>query len=164
MILGVDIGTRQDHTALVWLEDWDITRVERWPLGIEYPEIISRLRPLIKAADHTYLDESGVGDPVCSTLQGAGLAITGIRIIGRGNGKRAGSNWTVPKRLLVQALLQALGRIQITAPDPGRSALRSELIAFNQLTGRHTRFEAKSGKHDDLVIAAALAVFGRISS
>ena len=89
--------------------------------------------------------------------------MTGIRITGSGNGKRSGDVWTVPKQLLVNSLLQSLTRkqLKITAPEPGRSALRNEMVHFIRLAGKRAKYEACTGEHDDLVLAAALAVLGK---
>lgn len=162
MIVGIDIGTRSDHTAVAWLDDWNLCRIERWPLGMEYPEIIARLEPVIAESDHTYMDASGVGDPVFSTLSSPKL--TGIRITG-GRKATKGDIWTVPKSMLVNTLLQAVSRqkLRITAPEPGRSLLRNEMVQFTQYAGKHPKYEARAG-HDDLVLSACLVVFGKLTS
>lgn len=159
MIIGIDVGTRQDHTAITWLDNWKINRIERLPLGLEYPVIIERLRPLILCAEHAFIDAGGVGDPVCSTLQADYPQLIGIKITAGSSAATSGNSWTVPKALLMQTFLHGLStRVKITAVDPGRSQLRDELLAFQHQGG--TRSGAKSGKHDDLVLSAALAVFG----
>lgn len=160
MILGIDIGTRRDHTAIAFLENWKLNRLEQFPLGLEYPEIIERLRPLIRGAEHAFIDAGGVGDPVCSTLSCEFQNLTGIKITAGRNAKLTGRNWTVSKQLLINTFLQSMsrGKLKITAVDPGRSLLRDELLAFQHQGG--AKSGAKAGSHDDLVLSAALAVFG----
>ncbi len=157
MIIGIDIGTRADHTAIVGLDGWTITYIEKLPLGLEYPEIINRLEGLISPSDQVFLDASGVGDPVCSTLQAKGLPVTGIRITGGKKGKCFGSIWTVPKSLLLNALMQSVTRGQLKINADNRHLLKDEMLSFL------AKGEAKAGQHDDIVLAACLAVFGCVS-
>ena len=164
MIVGVDIGTRCDHTAICFLDGWTITRVEQWPLGLEYPEIIERLRPIVRNYNNrVFMDASGPGDPVVSTLQAEYTNITGIRITGGATGRQNSNIWTVPRVLLLQAFHRALAtkKLKISAPDPGRTLLKNE---FNQfIFHKNGRVEAKTGHHDDLVFSCCLAVFGKIA-
>ncbi len=79
---------------------------------------------------------------------------------------------TVPKRVLVQTLQAAFtsGRLKVAKGLPLADALLDELAAFQEkITARgHDTYAAASGKHDDLVLAVALAVWfaevrGRLS-
>jgi len=66
----------------------------------------------------------------------------------------------VGKRVLVEKLrvLLALERLHIPRRLEHAAALREELLAFEARgTGGRVSYEAASGKHDDLVMALALA-------
>ena len=165
VILGVDLAARVDSTALVWLNGWTIERIDVMPPPLEYPEIIERLREEVPKVDYAVADASGIGDPICSQLRPELPNLIGVRIIGGKRAIRKNDYWHSGKEFLVNTLLQALSRkkLKITAPDPGRSLFRKELDAFRQYAGRFNKFEAVRGKaHDDVVIAAALAVFGKV--
>ncbi len=70
----------------------------------------------------------------------------------------------VPKRALVRPLVAALeaGRLKVARGLPAGEALVRELRAFRrQVSAKgHDTYEG-AGEHDDLVIAAALAVWWR---
>ncbi len=71
--------------------------------------------------------------------------------------------WRVPKQVLVGALVTAIenDRLQIASGLRYAAALVRELQAFRrQVTGAgRAAYGAETGAHDDLVIAAALAVW-----
>jgi hypothetical protein len=108
-----------------------------------------------------------VGAAVVDMLRGsAGLTFDAVTITGGDTQSKAGyGNYRVPKRDLVgglQVLLQS-GRLKIASSLEHAETLRAELLNFrvkiNLATG-HDSYEAwREGDHDDLVLAAALAVW-----
>ena len=163
-IVGIDIGRVADHTAVVVLKDWNVTLIEQFPLGLEFKDITGQLDKYCQRADWAFVDQSGVGDPVVEHLRDThGTKIIGIRITGGKTARTGGRQWRVGKGMLMEYLMRALiEKIKVTAPDPGRTQLREELKDFEQYQGRTLKWGAKPGSHDDIVLALALAVVGKV--
>lgn len=205
--LGIDLGTRQDYTAVCVTErseDRFIVRsIQRLPLGLSYPAIgeriaeihagvLTRRREAIlraKTADKGSFGEglpsladlsrrahetvwmladcTGVGRPVVDALRLlpglAGASICGVTITA-GDGCAVDVNepeGTVSKSYLISRtqVLAQQGRIRLPRTAEAR-ALVDELLAFEiRITDdAHMVSGARTGKHDDLVIALALSV------
>jgi hypothetical protein len=180
--IGVDPGQQVDPTAIAVvrrvetydsLPTFQCGYLERLPLGTPYPGIIWRVRELL--ANPTFagraevvVDATGVGMPVADMFEASpgiynltSVVITaGFDVIPPCPGKKSHS---VPKLTLIAAVQALLhdGRLQIAAQLPDAEALKSELLDFRATVnemGRWT-FGARVGKHDDLVLALALAVW-----
>ena len=177
--LGLDLGQKRDHSAVVVVERIDHRRafqgtafekllvryVERMPLGMPYPRIVERVKEIVRCGEldgncALAVDATGVGAPVVDMLRAArlGCDLTPVVITG---GERGVSRWSVPKRDLmaeVQVMLEngqlRVGRLKET----GR--LVRELVDMKRsvnATGRVRMGADGYGEHDDLVIALALA-------
>ena len=108
------------------------------------------------------IDATGVGRPVLDMMRAAGLDPVAVSITGGRSASFDGDTWRVPKRMLVRALAAALeaGRLKVARDLPLAGALLAELRAFRrQISKRGHDSYAGAGAHDDLVIAAALAVW-----
>ena len=166
MILGIDLGSRADHTALVWLDGWNVVRAERWPLGVEYRDIIEQLLPLIEKADCVGVDGTGLGDPIVSLLREKRPGIFSVRFTGGMRARRDGHDWYTSKSILTNGVYQAMarGKLKVTCPEPGREQLRCEMLNFSQKAAKHGRSKYEAGQgHDDLVAALSIAVFLRLT-
>ena len=109
------------------------------------------------------IDYTGVGKPVFDMFERCGHRPIGVTITAGGEVKREGSICSVPKLVLisgVQALLHS-GRLKIRKDLPEVPALISELQDFRaEVTDSgYWRFGARAGKHDDLVLAMAIALW-----
>jgi phage FluMu gp28-like protein len=152
-----------------------IRHLERFR-DVRYPEVSERVKRLLLAPplqknSKLVVDATGVGAAVVDMLRGsaggsAGLNFDAVVITGGDTQSMAGhGNYRVPKRDLVgglQVLLQS-GRLKIASSLEHAETLRAELLNFrvkiNLQTG-HDSYEAwREGDHDDLVLAAALAVW-----
>src|SRR5437868_1107895 len=101
--IGLDLGQRQDHSAIVVVERPDPRRtyqasacdkllvrwVERVPLGTPYPMVVERVRTLTQHWElagqcAVAVDGTGVGAPVMEMLQRTqlGCEITAVTITG----------------------------------------------------------------------------------
>jgi hypothetical protein len=113
------------------------------------------------------LDATGVGGPVVDMFRASRIRadIAAIIITSGDVATRDDDRFRVPKRDLVSALMVALEGNQVTWAKtlPGRSQLEQELRDFSvQVTASgHDRYGAIDGneRHDDLVMALALAVW-----
>jgi hypothetical protein len=150
-----------------------ILGLQRLPLGASYVEQCERLavllsNPKLKDA-YVFLDATGVGKPVADLFKAAGIKHVPVWITGgREEQPHDSGGFTVPKLLLISRLQAALhsGELKIAAKLPEAAAFTRELQEFRVSwtdTG-HVQFGARQGAHDDLVLAAALAVYGATRS
>jgi hypothetical protein len=146
--------------------------IERVPLGTDYPFVTDKIAKIAEAAQANgysrttiVLDATGVGRPVVDMLKRrTGIALRAVTITG---GERASSDgpydWSVPKIDLVTSLEVVLQtrRVECVPDCPLQQDLAAELSTFDFAISErgHASFEARSGSHDDLVLALALAVY-----
>jgi hypothetical protein len=176
--IGVDLGQSQDPTAICIvrkLEEngakpvFQVGHLSRLPLGTTYPAVVSHVidllcRPQFRGKAELVIDFTGVGRPVFDMFKVQGVsAIIGVSITGGSAITNDGLIWSVPKGHLisrVQALLHDR-RLKIHSDLPDATALVNELQSFRADftdTG-YIKFNARSGAHDDLVLALAIALW-----
>jgi hypothetical protein len=172
--VGVDIGQAVDPTAIAVVSAdrtdprnpiYRCGHIERLPLHTTYPAIVSyviRLQRQLPSRSDVVIDLTGVGRPTYDLFVDQGLVPTGVTITaGHDEVKTAPHFFSVPKLTLVsrvQSMLHA-GRLLIQKDMSETLALVAELQDFRANvtdSGRWT-FGARSGAHDDLVLALALA-------
>lgn len=165
---------------------FDVVHLERFPLGTPYPAVVDRVadlirRPEIQPPAHPphllaidapsreppvlVVDATGVGLPVADLLRARGLPCKLIPVwITAGTTPSLGKGVVnVPKSVLVsvaQSLFQT-GRLRIVPTLPLAPLLREELQNFQEkiTPAANLTFEARSGQHDDLVLAVAIAAW-----
>jgi len=176
--VGVDLGQKQDHTAIAIVEKAAtlpvrllVRRVERVALGTPYPRVVEMIRDITRGAVFAgqcavVVDGTGVGAPVVDMLRASGLGceITAVTITGGERESRSGSVWvSVPKRDLIAGVQLALekGELRIARRMKEVGALVRELVDKRITAGAgmgRVRIGADGrGAHGDLVIALALA-------
>lgn len=136
--MGVDLGQRQDHTAIAvvarvetaefgmdWIRQsyaqngrivtYDVRHLERMQLGTPYFDVVERVRTLIAHPNlagrcSVAVDATGVGGPVVERLIEAGLGseLVPVTITGGDEAVRRGRMWSVPKADLMIGLLAML--------------------------------------------------------
>ena len=187
-VVGVDLGQTADPTVAAVVKRYVRTRfsniqgkeirdewygvrhLEALPLGLSYLDQAARLKrlmeaePLVGNAD-LVIDRTGVGRPVFDIFEDMGLSPWGVTITaGRTEKADGGDSWHVPKTELVGALEAKLhsGELMIPESLPEAQALKEELqdfqVRYTEATG-HARFAAREGRHDDRVLALAIAVW-----
>jgi hypothetical protein len=165
-VAGLDLARRSDHSALVLLDGerdrLTITAALRLPQA-PLREQFALIAPHLARLDLLVFDQSGLGDAAAELLPNPPPHV-GICLIGgdRPPARSApGDRLVVGKSRLIQRLGAAMrsGALTVDEHAPGRELLRRELAQFVFKPGGRgqLRFEAAHG-HDDLVIAAALAV------
>jgi len=187
--VGVDLGQSNDPTAIAIIEKefvpgggargqqkipdstkYILRHLERLPLGLSYMAQVGYVgsvmgRPPISNTEGSRLviDHTGAGRPVFDMFTHAGLAPVGITITGGDQVNSDGSRYRVPKSLLVSTLQAMLhgGQLEIAGDLPDLAALKGELQNFrvNFTAIGNMQFEARSGHHDDLVLAIAIALW-----
>ena len=144
---------------------YQVGHLERVPLGTPYPGIVAHVGRLLGKFPNPELiiDYTGVGRPVFDLFTYAGISPVGVLITGGAVEARYGATCGVPKLTLVsrlQALLHQ-GQLKIQKELSEAETLVRELQDFRvefTATG-HLTFNARAGKHDDLVLALAIAIW-----
>jgi len=165
LVAGLDLARRSDHSALVLLAAPDrltVTAALRLPQA-PLRQQFALIAPQLAGLDLLVFDQSGLGDAAVELLPKTPPHI-GVCLIGGDRPlarSEQGDRLVVGKSWLVQRLGAAMrsGALGVAEKAPGRDLLRRELAEFVFKPGArgHLRLEAARG-HDDLVIAAALAV------
>jgi hypothetical protein len=181
--LGLDLGQRQDHTAIAVAQRREVLRgyegyqfhsvavrhVERLALGTPYPAVVDRVREILGAREmagscSVTVDATGVGAPVVDLLKSArlGCEICPVTITGGDKAHQHATGWSVPKQDLMgglQVLLEQ-GELRIARNLRGARMLMRELmdVQARERSGGGQSIGAEGrGRHDDLVVALALA-------
>lgn len=180
--IAVDLGQAADYTAVVVNERAQafeagktvvhhrIRYLHRYALGTTYPTVVDSVRKLLAQLPEMpqkpelLIDQTGVGRAVGDIFREAGMHPVGISITGGSSVNRVSQyDIRVPKRELAsitQAILQT-GRIAIAHDVPFAQTLEDELSNFKvriTQTGSE-QFEGRTGVHDDLVLALAIALW-----
>ncbi len=184
LFLGLDLGQRQDHTALAVLHRYSepqpgrdpitwqprqrtrllLTHLDRVPLGVPYLAIIERVKLLTRSLHPAPItlsvDASGVGAPVVELLRHArlGCRLLPVNITASGQSHRHPAYGDyVPRRDLLARLRLAFesDTLRIPCAIPHRDALIEELLTLS---------DRSSARHDDLALAVALAVHPALRS
>lgn len=144
VVWGVDLAKSQDFTVAVALdEEGKVCRLERWQ-G-DWSQTSIRLADMI-GDTISYVDSTGVGDPITEALQLRCPMVSGYKFTSHS------------KQQLMEGLAAAIQTIKIRFPD---NWLRRELELFEYEYRPHgVRYEAPTGEHDDGVCALALAWHG----
>jgi hypothetical protein len=145
---------------------FQVGHLERVPLGTPYPGIVAhvgRLLGKLPARSELVIDITGVGKPIFEMFTYSGISPAGVMITAGTSETWDDAIHGVPKLTLVsrlQALLHE-GRLKIQRELAEAETLVRELQDFRveYTAGGHLTFNARSGKHDDLVLALAIAVW-----
>lgn len=150
-------------------QPFHVRHLERLPLGMSYPNQVLHVAALLNRSPlnnaRTFIDYTGVGRPVFDLFREARIpGVQGIAITAGSEVKKKHTGWSVPKNILVsrvQALLHT-EQLKVAAGIPDAQILLRELQDFrvSYTSSGFAVFNARSGSHDDLVLAVALAVFG----
>ena len=139
----------------------------RLPLKTPYPAVVEAIRRIIinlpRGAD-LIVDFTGVGRGIFDMLVDHSLNPIGVTMTGGFEVHRTGTIVTVPKSTLVSKLVAKVhaGELTVHKDLSDWPALKRELLNFRSgvtPAGQET-WNARSGEHDDLVIATALCVWG----
>jgi hypothetical protein len=153
----------------------NVRYLERLPLGLSYPAVVDHVKRLLatpplngdgktKPAE-LVIDETAIGRPVGDLFNSAGLTPMRVSITAGNEVTRAAGayRWHVAKTVListVDAMLHA-GVLRFAAALTEAGAMREELLDFRRHLSDAGRasYQARTGKHDDLVLAVAIAAW-----
>lgn len=175
----VVVERAQRHRYLVGPDRELLVRAaERLPLGTRYPEITEIVKHVVRVVTsrlgheetcHLVVDATGVGKPVVDALQAAqpGCRMTAVTITG-GNRQHSrsgeGPSINIPKQNLMAGVQLALesGELRISKNMASAGTLMRELLDVrmsHRAVGGVSYGAEGAGRHDDLVVALALAVW-----
>jgi len=139
------------------------------PLGLDHEEIGSYLTTMYCAPSmdgvKLLVDSTGIGFPVIQTFKRCGLKPVGVTITGTMEDVEVEhAKWHVGKGLLVSCMssLVGAGGLLVSEDSDESRALLSEMGDFRMVSSENTGrvlFNARAGKHDDLVLAVAQGVW-----
>ncbi len=183
--IGVDLGQKHDYTAVCVVEraevmyeardpvTWQCRRetwfhvrhMERIRLRTPYPEVVARIKEVAMNAAlgerrTLVVDATGVGAPVVDLLCAAGIGCEIVPVTITGGG--AGGQRSAPKRDLLNGLqvMFDLKQLRIARGLAEGEALLRELMGVRvklSAVGRESYGNGGEARHDDLVLALALA-------
>jgi hypothetical protein len=184
-VLSADLGQSTDPTAICVIEhthafrEWarggadqfedtfDVRHLQRLPLGMPYPDQIAEIarlaaRPPLVGCEIIF-DQTGVGAAVCDIADSAGLRPARLVITAGSEQSFANGAWHVPKATLI-SILDArlhLNELRFAVELLEAGAMKEELRDFKRKVSAAGRFqyEARVGRHDDLVLAVAIALW-----
>jgi hypothetical protein len=166
--------TNQSEHLQTKAERVDVRHLERLPLGLSYPAVVQHVGQLLqrpplcgdrnqRQAD-LVIDETGVGRAVGDIFDQSGLRPIRVSITaGHEVTCQGGRRWHVAKTRLISTLDAKLhvGELRFAQALTESAVMKEELKDFRRHVGAAGRFsyEARTGKHDDLVLAVAIALW-----
>lgn len=186
--VGLDLGQTTDFTAICVVEKQEkpilhlgwrapapvsyttayrVRHLERMALGTPYTGIVAYVRTLLNTAPlhgaDLIVDETGVGRPVVDMFRAAKMNPIPVTITGGDSWSRSPGGFRVSKLMLVSRLQAAVhsGLLHIAPTEPDGAVLRAELADFQptHTPNGYIQYGARSGRHDDLVLATAIALW-----
>ena len=157
IVAGVDWARYSDFTAVVILDASDapfrVLAMDRFH-GLPWSAQIERVADLLETQGVSLVltDQTSVGDPLLEQLRG--------RLVegGRSRAEVRGLIFTAQsKRELMDNLVIKLAHGQVKIPNDERLVQELQYFEFEMTPMGNLRMNARTGYHDDLVIALALA-------
>lgn len=151
-VLGVDLARLNDYTVLIVMdvERRHVVYFEQFnqiSWNLQYYRIMETARIYNNAK--IWMDSTGIGDPILNALEVAGLRPVPYKI---------SSN--AAKQQLIEKLRINIEHGRISYPNLLIMVDELETYEYNISDGGLVKYSAPEGKHDDCVIALALANMG----
>lgn len=153
------------------LERYTVRGLQRLPLGVDYPVQADHIagllsRPPLHGYADMVIDEASVGTAVADDFE-ARWAVKPVRVTVHGTAaeviRHGPRKFTVPKLQIVSHLDAKLNNGELVFAEglSDSEALRDEMTNFQQTVTATNQFsfEARSGKHDDLVISLGMGLW-----
>ena len=157
--LGVDLARTEDFTVLVVFDDKGRQcYLERFN-QISWERQVGRIVDVAGIYDaEVWMDTTGVGDPVYENTQGEAFR-RGLDITIEGYKFTATS-----KTALIDNLAMSIERGELGLMDNPTQTAELQAYQYDVTPSGNVRMTAPPGMHDDIVIALALAEWGRTAS
>jgi len=151
--MGVDIAKYQDYTVIIVI---DVTEKPNRVVHFErfnqrsWSYVMSRIETIYKRYNpRGYIDVTGVGDPIYEQLQARGVRLQPFKFTPN------------TKQELIDNLRVKFEMQEIVIPMLKDLLDELRFFEYKETEGGYVKMEAKSGYHDDTVIALALAAYMR---
>lgn len=153
---------------VVYDTTYQVTYLDRLPLQTSYPDVVAHVRSLLDTAplagnSQLVVDYSGVGRPVYDLLVRARLKPVGISITAGDSWSRDGGVYRVSKKILVSTLDARMnnGQLFVAPLLTNAEILKTELADMRRkfTDSGYQQVEARSGRHDDMVLSVAVALW-----
>ena len=143
---GVDVAKYQDYTVITIIDENKhvvyFDRFSRISWELQKVRIIQAIK---KYNASTYMDSTGVGDPIYEDLSKEDINIMGYKFT------------SDTKQNLITSLQVAFERKEISYPEIPELISELEAFEYEMLVSGKFRYSAPEGLHDDCVISLALA-------
>jgi len=156
-VMGVDLGKAEDFTVLTVIDALtrEVVAFERFQ-DIRWTEQKLRIQHLAHKYNNalTVIDATGVGDPIAEDLENANISLYY-------EGDKPGYRFTNESKMrLIEQLILAIEQRLITFPNIEILIEELKQFSYSISPGGRIIYGAPEGKHDDCVIALALANWG----
>ena len=188
--IGVDLGQRQDYTAVVGVEQQILTAgkrdpvtyepvcwrklvvrlIERVRLGTAYGEVATELERLTGQEElrgglvTLSVDATGLGSVVTEDIRRKKIRgeLIAVTLHGGQTERYADGYYNVPRMELLQNVVRAFeqGELVLAGGCRGRDSLLDELRGMRKVVKERGVRYETAGRHDDLVFALGLALVG----
>jgi hypothetical protein len=149
-VMGVDLARLRDFSVIIVMDKLrkHVVYFEKFnqiSWEVQYHRIIRVARQYYSPS--VSIDSTGIGDPIVETLRNAGVRVEPYKI---------GSS--AAKQQLIEKLRVCIEQGRISYPKIFDILLELESYEYKMTEGNVVKYSAPPGKHDDCVIALALAV------
>lgn len=162
MIAGVDVGRRKDRTAVVVIDGGNVIFAGEISAA-RFRQQAGQLVPILRQCRLSVVDITGMGIGIGEALEDLGARVIGVTITaGQSITRNDDGGYNVGKLILMGILRAAImdRKLMIDREKPWAIPLAHQLLQLSATQTRKSyKVEAKKG-HDDLALAAALALFG----
>ena len=189
-VCGLDIGLAQDHSTLITAGAWQsgarsiigVKGIKQFPIGMPLDEVADFTVETARGLGARVVFDCSNNSAFASILAGrfgsnpANVLVAGVitnaadhaamptpMMLSVGGLKSAIPRWTLSKRELIECVAaESDGGTLRTGKSGDWEVLREELSSMERTVraSGSVAYSAPSGKHDDLIMALALAVFG----
>jgi hypothetical protein len=148
-VVGVDLARINDYSVIIVMDRFTrevvyFDRFNQIAWEIQYGRIIDAAKHWNNAV--VSIDWTGIGDPIVETLSAAGIPMNPYKIGGN-----------IAKQQLIEKLRVNIEKGRISFPYIPQLRAELEAYEYNITESGVVRYSAPSNKHDDCVVALALA-------
>lgn len=161
-------GRQSEAENIAYNTTCNVIHLDRLPLRTTYPQVVEHVRTMLDTAplagnSQLVVDFTGVGRPVFDMMTKAKLRPVGISITAGDGWSRDGAIYRVSKRILISTLDAKMHdeKIFVAPLLTNGEILRSELADLRRkfTDSGYQQVEARSGRHDDMVLSVAVALW-----
>lgn len=160
--IGIDLAKKADYTALVALnDDGNVLNIARLS-HIDYKDQLKQIDLFVRGYSDCiiFVDATGPGAAVYEMIKDINNTAISITITAGNNAKKINKfEYNVSKKFLMKGLQTAFIKTWLQIDCYGSEALKKECVNF--IKKDNGKLEAGTG-HDDLVLALALALLGKV--